>query len=212
MSSASLILQPCNCQFVARALAHSDTTLYGGHVRSSNIHVSKQQMHCRFYRSQILLINSCYLMSVSWFWHYNHIIMTNRTGQSDPVHGPCSLMCLRHTVFAPNRAALAGVRQDLGNLTRLASQIDGEADLSDLANSAEAAAETGRVLAEKQAEALENVSQELLHSPEIIKWVPSLSMPFAAWHVMCMSASRGNMCIPTSASQQPQLLPDMQFW
>ena len=72
-------------------------------------------------------------------------------------------------VHAPNRAALAGVRQDLGNLTRLASQIDGEADLSDLANSAEAAAETGRVLAEKQAEALENVSQELLHSPEIIK-------------------------------------------
>ncbi|KAK9821895.1 hypothetical protein WJX74_010592 [Apatococcus lobatus] len=67
------------------------------------------------------------------------------------------------------KSALAGVRQDLGNLTRLASQIDGEADLSDLAKSAEAAAETGRVLAEKQAEALENVSQELLHSPEIIK-------------------------------------------
>ena len=64
------------------------------------------------------------------------------------------------------------MRQDLGNLTRLAGQIDGEADLSDLAKSAEAAAETGRVLAEKQAEALENVSQELLHSPEIIKCEP----------------------------------------
>ena len=67
------------------------------------------------------------------------------------------------------RSGLSGVRQDLGNLTRLAGQIDGEADLSDLAKSAEAAAETGRALAEKQAEALENVSQELLYSPEIIR-------------------------------------------
>lgn len=49
-------------------------------------------------------------------------------------------------------------------------------DLADLTRSAQAVEERSKELASKQAENLEQVSEELLCSPEIIRWLPA-SLP-----------------------------------
>jgi hypothetical protein len=61
------------------------------------------------------------------------------------------------------------LRHDTAHLLRLVEAVNSEGDLLDLTASAEAASETGRALAARQAEALDTVSQELLCSPEIIR-------------------------------------------
>ncbi len=63
------------------------------------------------------------------------------------------------------------VKADTAPLLRVAEQIDGEADLAELTASSAAAAETGAALGARQTEALEAASQELLCSPEIVRWV-----------------------------------------
>eukprot|EP00884_Botryococcus_braunii_P012143 jgi/Botrbrau1/2092/Bobra.0047s0050.1 len=61
------------------------------------------------------------------------------------------------------------LRHSTGELAGLAEAVDSEADLRDLSVSAETAAETGRALASRQAEALDTLRQDLLSSPEIVR-------------------------------------------
>lgn len=67
-------------------------------------------------------------------------------------------------------------RHDTEELQRLTDAVDSEVDLAELRESAETAAETGRALASRQEEALDTLREDLLSSPEIVRWVSWLAI------------------------------------
>lgn len=74
-----------------------------------------------------------------------------------------------------DRERVERFRHDTGELQRLTEAVDSEADLAELRESAETAAETGRALASRQEEALDTLREDLLSSPEIVRWVSLLT-------------------------------------
>lgn len=61
--------------------------------------------------------------------------------------------------------------------------LDSAADLADLTRSAQAVEDRSQEIASKQAETLQQVSDELLSSPEIVRWVEA--------HPVCVATACG---------------------
>ena len=61
--------------------------------------------------------------------------------------------------------------------------LDSAADLADLTRSAQAVEDRSQEIASKQAETLQQVSDELLSSPEIVRWVEA--------HPVCVATASG---------------------
>ena len=64
---------------------------------------------------------------------------------------------------------LSSVKDTVESLRAMTGEMVSSSDLADLTRSAEAVEDRSRELASKQAETLEQVSEELLCSPEIIR-------------------------------------------
>lgn len=74
-----------------------------------------------------------------------------------------------------NRLQLSAAKNSAESLRGMSGDMVSSSDLADLTRSAEAVEERSKELASKQAETLEQVSEELLCSPEIVRqvsWFP----------------------------------------
>ena len=70
-----------------------------------------------------------------------------------------------------NRMQLSAAKDTAESLRAMTGDMVSSSDLADLTRSAEAVEDRSKELASKQAETLEQVSEELLCSPEIIRQV-----------------------------------------
>ena len=83
-------------------------------------------------------------------------------------------MYLLHQYIFHNRMQLSSIKDTVEGLRAMTGDMVSSSDLADLTHSAEAVEDRSKELASKQAETLEQVSEELLCSPEIIRQVPCL--------------------------------------
>ena len=67
------------------------------------------------------------------------------------------------------RSPLSGVKDSVEQLKGMTEQLDSAADLADLTRSAQAVEDRSQEIASKQAETLQQVLDELLSSPEIVR-------------------------------------------
>jgi len=73
-------------------------------------------------------------------------------------------------LLGARRGLIPGDR-DTRELEELVAAVDSEGDLRSLRGSAAAAVRTSKMLANRQCDVLEEVTTELLCSPEIVRWV-----------------------------------------
>ena len=132
----------------------------------------------------------------------------------------------QHVCIWCNRLQLSAAKESTESLRAMTGDMVSSSDLADLTRSAEAVEERSTELASKQAETLEQVAEELLCSPEIIRqaldppcslktpligWkekrkqvmaVPFLSTPFAERNEQ---EKQTKVCLASCSLEQPQL-------